>query len=185
MPFEFLTLKAYRDEQQANNLCREGKLKYRVFLFALMFASIVRAQEFTPTPFANIPTGQWKLAEVPWDDWFKKNVIATDKGDHVHYMWNAQDAKTNFDGKDQKFRLADSALELAAKLQPSTATSDRSIVDIVYVLERDSYGMPKWDSLQRVAHFEFSRAKALKILKTKKAWTEASLKKAFTAVEFF
>jgi hypothetical protein len=45
--------------------------------------------------------------------------------------------------------------------------------------------MPKWDSLQRVAHFEFSLAKALKVLKGKTPWSEAGMKKVFTTLKFY
>ncbi len=155
-----------------------------IFLF-LTVAAVVLAQDATPTPFATIPTGQWKTSSVPWDDWFPKNALVTDKGDYVHFFWNAEDAKENFAGKDRKDRLADSALELAAKLQPAGAKADLAKVDIVFVLERDSYGQPKWDSLQRVAHFEFSRAKALKVLNGKAAWTAAAMKKVFTVAQYF
>jgi hypothetical protein len=160
-------------------------MKTRIVLLCWMLASFAWCQEATPTPFATLTTAQWKSTEVPWDDWFKKNVIATDKLDYVHYMWNAQDARSNFEGKDRKYRLADAAFQLVATQQPVSAKADLAKVDIVFVLERDSYGMPKWDSLQRVGHFEFSRAKAMKLLKAKKAWTDASLKKAFKAMEFF
>ena len=160
-------------------------MKIRMALLFLMLTSLAVAQEATPTPFATIPEGQWKVADVPWDDWFKKNALVTDKGEYVHFFWNAQDAKANFEGKDRKYRLADSALELVAKLRPSSATADLCKIDIVYVLERDSYGMPKWDSLQRVAHFEFSLAKALKVLKGKTPWSEAGMKKVFTTLKFY
>jgi hypothetical protein len=136
-----------------------------------------------PTPFPVIKN--WNMATVPWDEWFKKNALVTDKGAYVHFFWNAQDAKSNFEGKDAKFRLADAALELVAQLHPSTSQADLAKVDIVYVLERDSYGEPKWDSLQRVVHFEFSRAQALKMLKDKTIWTEEKMKKFFNKLEFF
>lgn len=160
-------------------------MKIHFALLFLMLTSMALAQESTPTPFATILPGQWKTSEVPWDDWFKKNTLVTDKGDYVHFFWNAQDARANFEGKERKNRLADSALEMAAKLQPATATADLCKVDIVFVLERDSYGMPKWDSLQRVVHYEFSRAAALKKMKKSGSWTEAGMKKIFKACQFF
>jgi hypothetical protein len=106
-------------------------MKIRMALLFLMLTSLAVAQEATPTPFATIPEGQWKVADVPWDDWFKKNALVTDKGEYVHFFWNAQDAKANFEGKDRKYRLADSALELVAKLRPSSATADLCKIDIV------------------------------------------------------
>lgn len=99
-------------------------MKIHFALLFLMLTSMALAQESTPTPFATILPGQWKTSEVPWDDWFKKNTLVTDKGDYVHFFWNAQDARANFEGKERKNRLADSALEMAVKLQPATATAD-------------------------------------------------------------
>jgi hypothetical protein len=46
-------------------------------------------------------------------------------------------------------------------LYPQSATSDRIKADIVFVAKRDEYGNPQWDSLQKVAHLEFSRKKLL------------------------
>lgn len=109
----------------------------------------------TPTPWPLIK--EWKVGAVPWDLWFKDNTVVTDKGDYVHFFWNAEDFKRNFEGKEREGRLGEAARELAARLFPKEAKADRVKVDIVFVKERDSYGMPKWSSLKRVAHLEFKR----------------------------
>jgi hypothetical protein len=128
---------------------------------------------------------KWSESTVPWDDWFKSNAMITDKTDYVHFFWNAQDFKANFEVKDKKIRLAEAALELVKRLYPSDAKADQVKVDIVYVLERDSYGLPKWDSLQQVAHFEFLKSKALKPTKKKLVPTDAGMKKIFDKFEFY
>jgi hypothetical protein len=50
---------------------------------------------------------------------------------------------------------------LVKTLFPVTSKVDWVKVDIVYVLERDTYGLPKWDSLQQVLHVEYLRSKVL------------------------
>lgn len=128
---------------------------------------------------------KWSVPIVPWDDWFKNNAMVTDKTDYVHFFWNAQDFKANFEVKDKKVRLAEAALELVKRLYPADAKADQVKVDIVYVLERDNYGLPKWDSLQQVAHFEFLKSKALKPAKKKLGSTDAAMKKIFDKFEFY
>lgn len=81
--------------------------------------------------------------------------------------------------KDKKQRLAEAALQLVSRLYPADVKADQVKVDIVYVLERDSYGQPKWDSLQQVAHFEFLKSKALKLAKSKREPSSAVLQKTF------
>ncbi len=130
----------------------------------------------TPTPWI---VKTWNEAKLPWDVWFKKNTMVTDKTDYVHFFWNAQDFKANFEGKEKKLRLSEAALQLVKRLYPGDAKADLVKVDIVYVLERDSYGLPKWDSLQQVAHIEFLKSKALKSTKKKKRLSETDLSKGF------
>jgi hypothetical protein len=154
----------------------------------------MRAQE-TPVPPADTPSAatfptpvtvieKWDVTHVPWDEWFKKNAMVTDKTDYVHFFWNAQDFRANFEVKDKKARLAEAALELVKRLYPADATADLVKVDIVYVLERDSYGLPKWDSLQQVAHFEFLKSQAIKLTKNKSRLKESEIK-TFNKSEFY
>lgn len=136
----------------------------------------------TPTPTI---LQKWDAATVPWGDWFKDNSIVTDKGDHIHFFWNAQDFKANFEVKDKKNRLAQAALELVRDLYPADTKTELVKVDIVYVLERDTYGNPKWDSLQQVAHLEFKKSKIPKAGKKKVILTAAVQKKIFDKFELF
>jgi hypothetical protein len=163
----------------------------------LIWAGTVCAQDATPTvsdtPVVSSVTAaptptvlkKWSMALAPWDDWFKSNAMVTDKTDYVHFFWNAQDFKANFEVKDKKLRLEEAALQLVSRLYPSDAKADVVKVDIVYVLERDSYGQPKWDSLQQVAHFEFLRSKSKKLAEGKKDPSVSALKKLFVKSEFF
>ncbi len=169
----------------------------KIFIFIIFsLAALAGAQEtpapslaspVTPAPLATPGTliEKWIVSQVPWDDWFKQNALVTDKTEYVHFFWNAQDFKGNFEVKDKKIRLAEAALELVKRLYPADAKADLVKVDIVYVLERDSYGLPKWDSLQQVAHFEFLKSKALKPSRKKLVPTDAVMKKMFDKFEFY
>jgi hypothetical protein len=116
-----------------------------------------RAVPTTTTASTTVDKGS--TAVPPWDTWFKDNTMVTDKDKYVHFFWNAQDFKANFEVKEKKRKLAASALELVKRLYPAKAKADWVKVDIVYVLERDEYGLPKWDSLKKVAHIEYLKSK--------------------------
>ena len=92
-----------------------------------------------------------------WPAWFAKNTVVTDKKAYVHFFWNANDVKDRFQGKDKDALLAEAARQLVALQYPKAATADAVRVDVVFVAERDEYGMPKWDTMKRVAHLEFSK----------------------------
>ena len=132
--------------------------KWLVVLFFLTITPLMAQSTPTPTPL--LP-GKWIAAKVPWDLWFKHNTIITDDSAYVHFFWDANDFKANFEVKDKESRLADAAIYLVKKAYPSSATADLVKVDIVYVLERDIYGEPKWDSMQQVLHVEFLRSKVM------------------------
>ena len=151
----------------------------KIFLaMLLVFPGILLAQwpDTTPTPPV---VKKWSFETMPWDAWFKSNTMVTDKTAYVHFFWNAQDFKGHFEVKDKTLRLEEAALQLVSRLYPADAKANLVKVDIVYVLERDTYGQPKWDSLQQVAHFEFLRSKALKTAKAKKTLSPTALKKIF------
>ena len=142
-------------------------MKRILILSMFLAAAPLGAQEAAPTATPVRLVNPWSVSAVPWNQWFKKNAMVTSKAEYVHFFWNAQDFKKNFTGKDKKTRLGQAALQLVSRLYPSGAQADKVKVDIVYVLERDSYGDPKWDSLQQVAHLEFSRKKAEELLQKK------------------
>jgi hypothetical protein len=132
--------------------------KWLSVLFFLIVMPVMAQSTPTPTPLIQ---GKWISAKVPWDLWFKSNALVTDKTEYVHFFWNANDFKANFEVKDKESRLADAAVYLVKKLFPPDSKADLVKVDIVYVLERDTYGLPKWDSLQQVVHVEFLRSKVM------------------------
>jgi hypothetical protein len=116
----------------------------RILLLVLSLAGSLRAE--------NAPD---------WPAWFAKNTVVTDKKAYVHFFWNANEVKDRFsgNGKDREALLAEAARQLVALQSPKTATADATRVDVVFVAQRDEYGMPKWDTMKRVAHLEFSRKK--------------------------
>jgi hypothetical protein len=120
----------------------------------------------------------------PWAAWFEKNTTVTDKKTYVHFFWNAQDQRARFEGKGKAGEplLAEAARQLVVRLCPRTATADRMKVDVVFVAERDGYGMPKWDTLQRVAHLECSKQKLLSLGAAPSA---SDLRKVFDTFELF
>lgn len=165
-------------------------MKWIALILTLLTGPAVWAQEAVPTATPVMaatatPLKKWDVSQVPWDNWFKKNAIVKDKTDYVHFFWNSQDVKVNFDTPDKKKRLAQAALQLVSRLYPEGAKADLIKLDIVNVLERDSYGEPKWDTLQRAAHLEFSREKALEFLKHKGKESDEALFKIFDKYEVY
>ena len=100
------------------------------------------------------------LADLPWSTWFEKNTTVSDKGTYVHILWDAYAVRSRFEDKDKRAFIAEAARQLTLLRYPKTASAEQMRVDIVFVTERDEYGSPKWDTLQRVAHLEFPRALA-------------------------
>lgn len=139
----------------------------------------------TPVPAASVALKKWNVSSVPWKDWFKKNAVVEDKGDHIHFLWDAQDFKANFEVKDKKKRLAQAAVQLVKLLYPADAKVDQVTVDIVYVPKKDAYGEPIWNSLQKVAHLEFLKSKALKAGSGNSSFSEPAMKRLFEKFEVF
>ena len=113
--------------------------------------------------------------------WFDKNVIVTKKEGYVHVFWNAQEARDPLAGPDKSVLLARAARWLAA--EKVRAGVDRVKMDVVFVRERDRYGMPRWDTLEKVAHLEFSRAALLEGLKEGAVPEKAQMAKLFEVFE--
>jgi hypothetical protein len=107
-----------------------------------------------PAAAAPVPAG----SEPPWSAWFEKNTMVTEKTGYVHILWNARDAASYLQGKEKKRRLAEAARQLILQRYPK-GSRDSVRLDVVFVEARDEYGAPKWDSLQRVAHLEFSKSR--------------------------
>lgn len=115
--------------------------------------------------------------------WFQKNVVATDKKAYVHLFWNAEGARAALAGKERRVLVARAARHLAAREMPKGATADLVKLDVVFVKERDGYGMPRWETLEKVAHVEFGRARLVSSLPDGTAPTEAEIAALFTVFE--
>ncbi len=153
-----------------------------LLLLSLLVITPLFAQS-TPTPTPLLP-GKWNAAKVPWDLWFKDNAIATDKNEYIHIFWNANDFKANFELKDKARRMADAAIYLVKKVAPADSKTDLMKVDIVYVLQRDDYGLPKWDSMQQICHIELLRSKVFKGKKLPD-FSKVSPEKVFSKFQMF
>jgi hypothetical protein len=124
---------------------------------ALLLAAALAAA--TPTVPPTAAASATPRESSPWPGWFEKNTTVRDKKTYVHVFWNAHDARERFAGAERKSFAVVAAWELVRTLPAPKSGADLVKVDIVFVKERDEYGMPKWDSLERVAHVELSRAK--------------------------
>ena len=113
--------------------------------------------------------------------WFDKNVIVTNKAGYAHVFWNAQEARGSLAGPDKGVLLARVARRLTA--EKVGAGVDRVKLDVVFVRERDRYGMPRWDTLEKVAHLEFSRGALLEGLKEGVVPEKAQIAKLFEVFE--
>jgi hypothetical protein len=113
--------------------------------------------------------------------WFDKNVIVTNKEGYVHVFWNAQEARGALAGPDKRVVLARAARRLAAEKVRAGAGLVK--MDVVFVRERDRYGVPRWDTLEKVAHLEFSREALLEGLKEGVAPDQAQMARLFQVFE--
>lgn len=100
-------------------------------------------------------------AALPWSDWFEKNTTISDKKTYVHFLWDANAVRGQFEGSPMRGRIAEAGRQLARLRYPTGASADQIRMDIVFITKRDGYGNPRWDSIQRLAHLEFSRKKLL------------------------
>lgn len=117
-------------------------------------AGSTAAPPLTPPPSAAVK------GEPAWPVWFDKNTMVTEKPAYVHILWNARDAAGYLEGKEKKRRLAEAARQLVLLRYPK-GSRDGVRIDIVFVKDRDQYGLPKWDTLQKIAHLEFLRSRLL------------------------
>lgn len=97
-------------------------------------------------------------SDPDWSPYFADTTMVTDKPDYVHVFWNAYGAREHLAEGDRSGRLGRAAVQLALSQVAGSTDKDSFKVDIVYVSEKDNYGKPRWDSLKKVAHLEFSLA---------------------------
>jgi hypothetical protein len=132
----------------------------RLALIGILCAAAVLPDRMMGEPLAVAPGAvatPGALSGLPWPSWFEKNTMVSDKQTYVHILWDADAVRSRFEGKDKRAFIAEAARQLALLRYPRSASADQLRVDIVFVTQRDEYGSPKWDTLQRVAHLEFSR----------------------------
>lgn len=160
---------------------------FTALFLAPMFAAAAPAAP-RATPLATVtPLARAAAPEAPAvapafpAAWFDKNVIVTSKEGYVHVFWNAQEAREPLAGPDKRVLLARAARKLAA--EKVGAGVDRVKMDVVFVRERDRYGMPRWDTLEKVAHLEFSRGALLEGLKEGAVPEKAQVAKLFEVFE--
>ena len=160
---------------------------FTALVLAPMFAAAAPPAPPTPplataTPLASAAASAAPAAGSAFPAaWFDKNVIVTNKEGYVHVFWNAQEAREPLAGPDKRVLLARAARKLAA--EKVGAGVERVKMDVVFVRERDRYGMPRWDTLEKVAHLEFSREALLEGLKEGAVPEKAQMAKLFEVFE--
>lgn len=126
-----------------------------------------------------VPAPAAPPADVLPAAWFEKNVTVTKKSGYVHVFWNAQEARAALTPSRRRLLLARAARHLAVSAVPADA--DLVKLDVVFVSERDNYGMPRWDSLEKVGHLEFRKGALLAGWKEEATVpTEPQLSRLFT-----
>jgi hypothetical protein len=94
---------------------------------------------------------------APWTiEWTKKYVIVTPKTGYSHTLIDVETLRPTFEGAKMHSAAALEALALAQSTGLLDPTVDLVKVDVVLFQNRDNYGSPVWDSMKRLAHFEFS-----------------------------
>jgi hypothetical protein len=116
---------------------------------------------------------------------FENAVLVTDKGEYVHIFWDAQAAAKEIEGPERRGRLVVAAAQLVLDRFPAGAASDIAKVDIVLVKARDDYGKPKWDSLQKIAHFELHATRIKQDAQVTAGRVTGVPEQAFDRIEFF
>jgi hypothetical protein len=116
---------------------------------------------------------------------FESTVLVTDKGEYVHIFWDAQAAAKELDGPQRRGRLVAAAAQLVLDRFPGSAASDIAKIDIVFVKAKDDYGKPKWDSLQKVAHFELHATRIKEKAQVSAGRVTAVPEEAFDRIDVF
>lgn len=138
-----------------NRMKRGRPIAIALLLASVSAATAAGATSATPAPKA----ASAKLAGLPWSAWFEKTTTVSDKKAYVHFLWDANAVRGEFEGKEKLVLIAEAGRQLARLRYPAGASADQIRVDIVFITKRDGYGSPRWDSIQRLAHLEFSRKK--------------------------
>ena len=152
-------------------------------LLGCQSASDAPARHEGPTVAATSPA----LADTSFDarPFFENAVLVTDKGEYVHIFWDAQTAAKELEGADRRRRLTAAAAQLVLDRFPAGTATDIAKVDIVFVKAKDEYGKPKWDSLQKIAHFELHPTRIKKEARVTEGRVAGVPEQAFDRIEVF
>ena len=161
-------------------MSRRSALLFLPLVAAAAPAGLPAARFAAAPPSATAAATPGASSAVP-ASWFEKNVIVTSKNGYVHVFWNAQEARVVLQGPRKRGLLALAARKLAAERIKSGA--DAVKMDVVFVRERDGYGMPRWDTLEKIAHLEFSRTALLQGVTDGVAPEKAQMDRIFTVFE--
>ena len=111
------------------------------------------------TPLSHIeqttPSLSSSTRDVWTKEWMAKYVIANSKPDYVFAMIDAETLHSQLESHHSS--IAQMAFNLVHFFSFPKNASDLVKLDIVFFKNRDSYGAPLWDSVERIGHFEFSR----------------------------
>lgn len=88
--------------------------------------------------------------------WTDKYVIITPKSGYIHVLIDGETLRSSLEGSGMHSAVALDALQLAQSSGLLDPASDLIKLDVVLFKNRDNYGAPMWDSMQRLAHLEFS-----------------------------
>jgi hypothetical protein len=117
--------------------------------------------------------------------WMEKYVIVTPKEGYVHVLLDTDTLYGTFQGNGAHNTMALQALNLAQKYKFAEGASDTVKLDVVHFKERDNYGAPQWDTLKRLARFEFTRKGLAQASAEAFAKSEADWKGLFQNVTFY
>jgi hypothetical protein len=135
-----------------------------------------------PTPAAVPGTDPKTAWTKPWMD---KYVKAYPRTDNVYVLIDAETLHAKLEGSGNHAAVAREALELLRCLPLPAGSPDLVKLDVVYFKDRDSYGAPLWDSVERLGHLEFSRKALVQASPGAFAKGEADWKGLFLKAQFF
>lgn len=95
----------------------------------------------------------------------RADFIVSDKGSYLHLLWDAFPVKKALAEEAKAKGLAPGALRrnvvkgLLESVSGSYSKALKAKVDVVEFTQRDEYGLPRWSSVHKLAHFEIKLGK--------------------------
>jgi hypothetical protein len=141
------------------------------------------------TPLATATTVKTVVAPSNSSTWTKawtdKYVIVTSKSEYTHVLIDVEPLRSTFEGSGMHSAALLEVIQLTQSSGLLNPASDLIKVDVVAFKNRDNYGAPMWDSMQRFAHFEFSLKAILKTPADAFQKPESDWKGLFQSVLFY